>query len=102
MTGEPDATAGARRRAPAGVWGAFVVAAGCTVYELLAGALVEWTGLGFVPLLFVPPLYLTAILLLIWVGQQGIPVVRTLAVVLGIVLAASLPVAVVVALRTWN
>ena len=90
------------RRASVGVWLALVVAAGCTVYELLAGALVEWTGLGFVPLLFVPPLYLTAILLLVWVGQQGIRVVRTLAVVVGIVLAVSLPVAVVVAVRTWN
>jgi hypothetical protein len=90
------------RRAPVGVWVALVVAAACTAYELLAGALVEWTGLGFVPLLFVPPLYLTAILLLIWVGQQGIRVARTLAVVVGIVLAVSLPVAVVVALRTWN
>ncbi|UBQ03670.1 hypothetical protein [Curtobacterium sp. TXMA1] len=90
------------RRAPVGVWVALVIAAACTVYELLAGALVEWTGLGFVPLLFVPPLYLTAILLLIWVGQQGIRVARTLAVVVGIVLAVSLPVAVVVALRTWN
>lgn len=96
-------SAGARgRRTPVGVWVALVVAVGCTVYELLAGALVEWTGLGFVPLLFVPPLYLTAILLLIWVGQQGIRVARTLAVVVGIVLAVSLPVAVVVAMRTWN
>ncbi|MFJ6172631.1 hypothetical protein [Curtobacterium sp. NPDC092190] len=90
------------RRAPVSVWVALVVAAGCTVYELLAGALVEWTGLGFVPLLFVPPLYLAAILLLIWVGQQGIRVARALAIVVGIVLAVSLPVAVVVAMRTWN
>lgn len=90
------------RRAPVSVWVALVVAAGCTVYEVLAGALVEWTRLGFVPLLFVPPLYLTAILLLIWVGQQGFRLVRTLAIVVGIVLAVSLPVAVVVTVRTWS
>ncbi|QCR43106.1 hypothetical protein C1N91_05655 [Curtobacterium sp. SGAir0471] len=90
------------RRASVGAWVALVVAAGCTVYEVLAGALVEWTGLGFVPLLFVPPLYIAAILLLIWVGQQGFRVLRTLAIVVGIVLAVSLPVAVVVAVRTWS
>lgn len=98
---EPDARAVPRGRSQ-GVWFALVVAAGCTGYELLAGALVEWTGLGFVPLLFVPPLYLVAILLLVWVGQQGVRAARTLAIVVGIVLAVSLPIAVVLALATWD
>lgn len=98
---EPDARAVPRGRSQ-GVWVALVVAAGCTVYELLAGALVEWTGLGFVPLLFVPPLYLAAILLLVWVGQQGVRAAKTLAIVVGIVLAVSLPIAVVLALAIWD
>jgi hypothetical protein len=99
---EPDVTAVSRRRVSTQVWVAVAVAAACTVYELLAGALVEWTGLGFVPLLLVVPLYLVAILLLVWVGQQGIRSARTLAIFVGIVLAVSLPIAVVVALATWD
>jgi hypothetical protein len=99
---EPEVTAVPRRRVSTHVWVALAVAAACTVYELLAGALVEWTGLGFVPLLLVVPLYLVAILLLVWVGQQGIRKARTLAIIVGIVLAVSLPIAVVVALATWD
>ncbi|MDM7891392.1 hypothetical protein [Curtobacterium caseinilyticum] len=91
-----------QRRAPVGVWVALAVAGVCAVYEVLAGALVEWTGLGFVPLLLVPPLYIVAILLLVWVGQQGIRTARTLAIVVGIVLAVSLPIAVLVARATWD
>jgi hypothetical protein len=99
---EPDVTVIPHRRAWTRVWVALAVAAACTVYELLAGALVEWTGLGFVPLLLVVPLYLVAILLLVWVGQQGIRTARTLAIIVGVVLAVSLPIAVVVALATWD
>ncbi|WIB16633.1 hypothetical protein DEJ34_05765 [Curtobacterium sp. MCPF17_050] len=33
-------------------------AAACTVYEPLAGAVVEWTGLGFVPLLLVVAIWM--------------------------------------------
>jgi hypothetical protein len=99
---EPHVIAVPSRRPSTRVWVALAVAAACTVYELFAGALVEWTGLGFVPLLLVPPLYLVAILLLVWVGQQGGRAARTLAIVVGIVLAVSLPIAVIVAIRTWN
>ena len=99
---ESSASGTPQRRASVGVWVALAVAGVCAVYEVLAGALVEWTGLGFVPLLLVPPLYIVAILLLVWVGQQGIRTARTLAIVVGIVLAASLPLAVLVTLRTWN
>ncbi|PZE80240.1 hypothetical protein [Curtobacterium sp. MCBD17_032] len=98
---EPDVTA-LPGRGSTSVWVALAVAAACTVYELLAGALVESTGLGFVPLLLVVPLYLVAILLLVWVGQQGVRAARTLAIAVGIVLAVSLPIAVIVAIRTWN
>ncbi|WP_146240258.1 hypothetical protein [Curtobacterium sp. MCSS17_008] len=99
---EPRPAGAPRRRAPIGVRVALAVAAACTAYEVLAGALVEWTGLGFLPLLLVPPLYIVAILLLIWVGQQGFRLARTLAIVVGIVLAVSLPVAVIVAMATWD
>lgn len=96
---------GARTRArgvPTRVLLALTVATACTVYELFAGALVEWTGLGFLPLLLVPPAYIAAMLLLIWVGQQGFRRVRTAAVVVGVLLAASLPIAVLVTRATWN
>jgi hypothetical protein len=99
---ESDVTAVPNNRASTQVWVALAVAAACTVYELFSGALVEWTGLGFVPLLLVVPVYLVAILLLVWVGQQGARTARTLAVVVGIVLAVSLPIAVVVGLATWD
>ncbi|WIB27539.1 hypothetical protein [Curtobacterium sp. MCSS17_015] len=99
---EKDEIAVPRHRTSSGVWVALAVSTACTVYELLAGALVEWTGLGFVPLLFVPPLYLSAILLLVWVGQQGVRAARILAIVVGIVLAVSLPIAVILALATWD
>lgn len=99
---EPSSAVAARRRAPVRVWVALVVAAVCAVYEVLAGALVEWTGLGFLPLLLVPPLYIVAILLLVWVGQQGVRRARAWAVAVGVLLALSLPIAVVVTMRTWN
>jgi len=99
---EPSALGKQQRRATVGVCVALAVAGVCAVYEVLAGALVEWTGLGFVPLLLVPPLYIVAILLLVWVGQQGIRTARTLAIVVGIVLAVSLPIAVLVARATWD
>lgn len=75
-----------------------VIAAACTVYEVLSGALVPWAGLGFLPLLLIVPAYFTAIMLLVWVGQQGIRRLRIAAVVVGVVLAASLPMAVGLAL----
>lgn len=85
-------------RGPARVRVALVVAAACTLYEVLSGALVPWTGLGFLPLLLIVPVYFTAIMLLVWVGQQGIRQLQVAAVVVGVVLAASLPMAVGLAL----
>ncbi|PYY31579.1 hypothetical protein [Curtobacterium sp. MCBD17_030] len=99
---EQDVTAVPNHRASTQVRVALAVSAACTGYELLAGALVEWTGLGFVPLLLVVPVYLVAILLLVWVGQQGVRTARTLAIVVGIVLAVSLPISMIVALATWD
>lgn len=99
---EPSPAVVTRRRAPVRVRVALVVAAACAVYEVFAGALVEWTGLGFLPLLLVPPLYLVGILLLVWVGQQGVRRARTVAIIVGVVLAVSLPVSVVVAITTWD
>ncbi|MDY1006096.1 hypothetical protein [Curtobacterium sp. CFBP9011] len=98
---EAPTTAGApttAERSPTRVRVGLVIAAACTVYEVLSGALVPWTGLGFLPLLLIVPVYFTAIMLLVWVGQQGIRRLRIAAIVVGVVLAASLPMAVGLAL----
>lgn len=83
---------------PVRTWVALVVAALCTAYEVLCGVVLHVFQIGFLALLPIVPAYIAAIMLLVWVGRQGVPLAGRIAVVVGIVLAASLPLAVVITL----
>lgn len=70
-------------------WTAIAIASVCTLNLVLSGALLPLDVIGQVSFFAIIPAFFVALSLLLWVGRQGHRTVRSWAIAVGCVLAAS-------------
>lgn len=70
-------------------WTAIAIASVCTLDLVLSGALLPFEVIGQVSFFAIIPAFFVALSLLLWAGRQGHRIVRSWAIAVGCVLAAS-------------